>query len=223
MPFGRNRENRRELRRKHTRAAILEAGREVFMELGFEACSIRDIIRRTELAPGTFYNHFDTKEAVLIELVGEEIHRLTERMRESRSKATSLYAFVLGAYRETFRAVVTRPDVFRLVLRNESVVRRLYTSQGFDANLKSLRDDMQDAVERGILPPINVDWLAAVFFGAGYQIASDLLEKEGDISEAEAAAEFCARLFLGGVQAFSSEKDQRTLKLRLRAAFKKDG
>lgn len=212
--------SRRDLRRKFTRAAILDAGREVFLELGFEACSIRDIIRRSGLAAGTFYNYFDTKEAVLQELIGDEIQRLMERMHESRRKAKSLHAFVLGAYREVFRAIITKPDVFQIILRNESVVRRMYSETGFDSATEALRRDMRRARRHGILPDLNVDWLASVFFGAAYEIGRNLLEAEdATIADAEAAAEFTARLFLGGIQAFSSQ-DKRSLKLRMRAALK---
>ena len=37
------------------RTAILDAAREVFGEMGYEPCTVRDIIRRTGLAAGTFY------------------------------------------------------------------------------------------------------------------------------------------------------------------------
>src|SRR5262249_34993997 len=46
------------------RQALLDAAREVFTEMGFGAASIRDIVRRTDLASGTFYNYFPDKETI---------------------------------------------------------------------------------------------------------------------------------------------------------------
>ncbi|MEQ9480073.1 MAG: TetR/AcrR family transcriptional regulator [Algiphilus sp.] len=211
--------NRREHRKRQTRQLILDAGCDTFAELGFEACTVRDIIRRTGLASGTFYNYFDTKEEVLREIIDDEIGRISERMRESRQRAKNLHAFVLSAYREIYRAVVTQPKVYRIILRNESVVRELYGDSGFSSAIAILREDMRNAVSGGILPSMNVDWLASVFFGAGYEMARSLLETEAGRIEADEAAEFTARLFLGGIQAFS-ESDTRPVKLRVRAPKK---
>ena len=60
---------KREQNAVRNRAAILQAAREAFCELGFGATTVRDIIRRTDLASGTFYNYFPDKEAMLHELV----------------------------------------------------------------------------------------------------------------------------------------------------------
>lgn len=206
---------RREQRKRATRQLILDAGCATFSELGFEACTIRDIVRRTELAAGTFYNYFGTKEAVLQELIGDEISHLTERMREARRHARDPHSFVLNAYREAFHAIVARPAVYGILLRNESVVRELFADTGFGAARQTLRKDLDKAIERGVLPDMNVNWLSAVFFGGAYEMGRQLLESDAGAEEAEAAAEFLARLFLGGIQAFG-DSEARSFKLRLR-------
>ena len=55
---------KREQTKVQNRQAILDAAREVFGELGYEAATVRDIIRRTGLAAGTFYNYYRSKEEV---------------------------------------------------------------------------------------------------------------------------------------------------------------
>ena len=49
---------RREQSKLANRQAILDAAREVFGEIGFEAATVRDIIRRTSLSVGAFYNYY---------------------------------------------------------------------------------------------------------------------------------------------------------------------
>jgi AcrR family transcriptional regulator len=44
------------------RAALVDAARDA---LGYEAVGVRDIVRRTGVASGTFYNYFPDQEAVL--------------------------------------------------------------------------------------------------------------------------------------------------------------
>src|ERR1700756_3535317 len=48
---------KREQTKQQNRRAILDAARAVFSELGYETATVRDIIRRTGLAAGTFYNY----------------------------------------------------------------------------------------------------------------------------------------------------------------------
>ena len=215
MSLGSRLRGRREQRKRATRQLILDAGCATFSELGFDACTIRDIVRRTGLASGTFYNYFDTKEAVLRELIDDEIGRLSERMQEARRRARDPHSFVRNAYREAFRAIVGRPDLYRILLRNEAVVRDMYAETAFGASRKVLRDDLHKAVERGVLPDMNVDWLSAIFFGAAYEMGRNLLESGAGPADAEIAADFVARLFLGGIQAFGSS-ESRSFKLRLR-------
>ena len=81
------RASKRERNKAANRAAILQAGREVFVEIGFGAANVRDIIRRTDLAAGTFYNYFPDKESVFRALVEESAEEIRVRAREARRRA----------------------------------------------------------------------------------------------------------------------------------------
>src|SRR3954454_17390478 len=77
---------KRERTKAANRAAILEAARGVFGESGFGAASVRDIIRRTDLAAGTFYNYFPDKPSIftaLLDDVGAEARRRVQAARRS--------------------------------------------------------------------------------------------------------------------------------------------
>lgn len=52
-----------------TRAQLLEAGRAQFEQDGFAAARVTDIADRAGLSHGTFYTYFDSKEAILQELI----------------------------------------------------------------------------------------------------------------------------------------------------------
>ena len=56
--------SRRELTKAQNREVILAAARRVFAEIGFAKATVRDVIRATPLASGTFYNYFKSKEEV---------------------------------------------------------------------------------------------------------------------------------------------------------------
>lgn len=75
---------KRERNKQANRAAILAAARACFVERGYDAVAVRDIVRRTDLAAGTFYNYFPDKESVFRALLEERINTLTERLTRLR-------------------------------------------------------------------------------------------------------------------------------------------
>lgn len=196
------------------RAAILEAALKVFLEHGYDAVTIRDVIGETDLASGTFYNYFRTKEELLRALVADHIGALTAELHRVRQAARSLDEFVHGAYLAAFTAVAGDPVLHTLMIRNEAAVRSLYAESVMGISVRALREDIEDAVRRGIMPALDAGYLAAALFGAGYEMGRKLAESPRP-DPAEAAA-FATRLFLGGVQAFASGK-VTTLKPRVRA------
>jgi AcrR family transcriptional regulator len=205
---------RREQNKQANREAILEAAQRVFLEQGYDAVTIRDVVRRTDLASGTFYNYFRTKEELLRALVEEHVQALTAELKRVRGAARSLDAFVHGAYLAAFTAIAQDPVLYNLMLRNEAAVRELYQDSVMGLSTRALRDDIRDAIRRGIMPPLDADYLAAAFFGAGYEMGRVLAESAK--KDPAAAAAFATRLFLGGVQAFA-RGSVATLKPRVRA------
>jgi AcrR family transcriptional regulator len=64
-------EGRRERKKRELRARIYEAARQLFLEHGFEATTVAQIAEAADVAQGTFFNHFPSKQAVLAELTSE--------------------------------------------------------------------------------------------------------------------------------------------------------
>ena len=89
----RERSGRREQNKAENRTALLKAARAVFAEMGYGAASVRDIVRRTDLASGTFYNYFKDKDEVFEAVVGELTGELLKRHREGRAKAATAEEF----------------------------------------------------------------------------------------------------------------------------------
>src|SRR5687768_7021038 len=54
-----------------TRQRILEAAQQHFARHGFEATTTRDLASAAQIATGTLFNYFPTKEAIALCLVGQ--------------------------------------------------------------------------------------------------------------------------------------------------------
>ena len=188
---------RRERTKAHNRAAILRAAREIFSERGYEASSIRDVVRRTDLAAGTFYNYFPDKEAVFRALLEESAERVRVATREGRAGTTSLEGFVRGGYRAYFQAVAEDPMTFELTRRNAGTIRTLFNTPGIGAGVDELREDLSAAVAAGLMPEVDIEYCAAAMVGVGFEVGVRMVERE-DV-DPESAADFATRLFLGGL------------------------
>jgi TetR/AcrR family transcriptional regulator of autoinduction and epiphytic fitness len=67
-------------RRRQTRAAMLDAARELFERDGYDATSVDAIVARADVAKGTFYQHFDSKIAVVLALARDELAQVAPRV-----------------------------------------------------------------------------------------------------------------------------------------------
>src|SRR6201985_1639078 len=90
--------SRRELTKTQNRDTILEAARLVFAQLGFAGTTVRDIIRATPLASGTFYNYFKSKEEVYQAIQDELARAIRPRLRDERMKARTVDEFISSTF-----------------------------------------------------------------------------------------------------------------------------
>ncbi|MEZ4291412.1 MAG: TetR family transcriptional regulator [Myxococcota bacterium] len=82
------------------RDRILSAARELFAKQGFEATTVDEIARLADIAPATFFNHFQTKQNVL-ELTGEVFGTATldhgTELRARGDPSTGFRGFIASA------------------------------------------------------------------------------------------------------------------------------
>ncbi len=70
-------QGRREIKKEQSRQAIIAAAQKCFEKHGIKKTSIMDITTKANLAVGTFYNYFESKEALLLSFASglvETIH-----------------------------------------------------------------------------------------------------------------------------------------------------
>lgn len=139
---------------------------------GYDAASVAGITREADVAKGTFFNHFPTKEHVLARYLGEVLDRVFPRAMESAggtdavARALDDVALELAGESELARAVIPRwgpgglpapPDI---------------GGQGSsDSAADRLRRWIEDRLAESLrlsIPLVDVDdaMLAALLFGA---------------------------------------------------------
>ena len=189
---------RRERTKAANRAAILAAARDVFAEEGYGAVGVRDIIRRTDLASGTFYNYFPDKDAIFRALVdGRRRGGAPPGARRAPPGAD-------GAGLRRGRL----PRVLRVHRRGPGVV-RVHAPQPRHAARRGsattcsrrapdeLAEDLRAAIAAGHVPPVDVDYCAHAMVAVGLELGARLAER--DPPDVDGATRFAAALFLGAL------------------------
>jgi AcrR family transcriptional regulator len=104
-------------RREATRSKLIEAAKTLFARQGVDATRIQEITEEADVGFGSFYNHFESKEAiaeaVLVETVaaqGAEIDALTSQLEDPAE-------IISAAHRTFVRRARTDPDWAWLLVR----------------------------------------------------------------------------------------------------------
>lgn len=190
---------KREETKASNRQAIIDAARRVFAELGYGTTTVRDIIRATDLASGTFYNYFKSKEEVFQALQDETALRVRPRLRAERIRARNFEEFISGSFRTFFDFVKNDHATFATMRRNPEMQRVRIDTPEVVAGFDELRVDLERAIGSGVVPDADPDLLMAAIVGVAFEVANHMVARD-DLS-VDDAAKFATALFLGGVQA----------------------
>jgi AcrR family transcriptional regulator len=187
---------KRALTKANNRRAILDAAQEIFTEIGYGAASIRDVVRRSGLAAGTFYNYFPDKQSVFQAVLEEHTTELRCRLREARARARDPETIVREGFHTYFAFIVEDLPLFEMLRRNAGTVRELFDTPAVELGIAELREDLaaQDVLPAGL----DLDALAAAMGGVAFELGIRLSEQ--DPPDVERMARFASELFLGGME-----------------------
>jgi AcrR family transcriptional regulator len=177
------------------RIAILDAGRKVFARIGFEAATVRDIIRETDLAAGTFYNYFKSKEEVFEAIAEDSTHRFRERLSYVRAKAATLESYINDAYRAYFHFIAEEHGGENEAM--SAIIGVRVDTPEMQALADEIRSDLEHILSRKGAPELDVDYLTAAAIGIAREMADRMLLRRP--VDPDAATQFAASLLLAAV------------------------
>src|ERR1700761_5038219 len=167
--------SRREKAKAQNRETILAAAKSVFAELGFSSATVRDVIRASPLASGTFYNYFKSKEEVYQALRDDVALAVRPGLRQARQEATSLEGFLGASFRAFFDFIAARRPETPVV----ETSRFRMDSPEVLAGFAELREDLDAGIAAGLLPAVDAGLLTAALAGVAFELG-DRVKQGGD-------------------------------------------
>ena len=182
------------------RRAILTAAREVFAEVGYEAASVRDIIGRTGLASGTFYNYYRSKEEIALAIASDAAERLRPILRAQREGATDFAGYLIGIIRVYFQFIVDEQLALHTTRQlAERYPRVRIQTPAAAAVFEELRSSIEFVMQRDPELRVDVEYLTAAVIGVAREIGERMLTRQP--LDIDGAAAFAANLILRGLPA----------------------
>lgn len=161
---------RSDRRRERTRRRLLDAGRIIIAERGVAALRIQEITERADVALGSFYNHFRTKEELVEAVVSEILSAMAEATVNAPWRGVDPAEIVAAANLRFIRLAYDDPDFARLV------VNLGHADALFGA---AVQPSARIAVERGIaggrFTVADIDVTLAAVIGGALEVIREIL------------------------------------------------
>jgi len=186
------------------RAMILRAATRVFARNGYFNSKVADIARAAEVADGTVYLYFKSKEEILHSIFDQNMaeaiaagRKLIENLGDPREKLrriAKLHLERLGADRDL--AVV-----FQVELRGSTKFMEEFSAAGFAEYLALLRRTFEEGQRVGVFrKELNATVAAKILFGALDEMATNWIISKRSY-KLEPMADVVMDVFLNGVSA----------------------
>ena len=96
---------------------IIASTIELAEEGGFEAVRLRDVAARAEVAMGTLYRRFSSKQELLVAALEQETRAMEERVRQRPPKGANASERAVGFFVIATRGMLRRPNLSRAMLK----------------------------------------------------------------------------------------------------------
>ncbi len=189
---------KREQSKAANRQAILDAARAVFGETGFEGASVRDIIRRTDLSVGAFYNYFRSKEEVFDALTDDGARRFRPILTALSAEASDVESYLRAAVRAFFEFLAGEHEAWLTERPGGPMPHTRNTPE-----ILSVYDEVRGAIAQimggDLSARIDIEYLSSAAIAVAREVGDIMMSRTP--RDVDGAAEFVVRFVMGGLPA----------------------
>jgi TetR/AcrR family fatty acid metabolism transcriptional regulator len=154
---------------QETKARIRKAAIEVIAEEGFFNTRMQDVADRAQLAVGTIYNYFSSKDEVLSYIFKYEIQRRMKSISELKEQKLSTRRFLKKFLDRHFLTLRENPNLGRVLVREKEFSRAKDNNEikeNMNSLIKMLEDIFVEGINKAEIMDINAHLMAVYFFGS---------------------------------------------------------
>ena len=186
------------------RESILRAATRVFARNGYFNSKVADIAREADVADGTVYLYFKSKEEILHSIFDQNMAEaiasgrvLIEKLKDPGEKLRRIATLHL----ERLGADPDLAVVFQVELRGSTKFMRAFSAAGFAEYLSLLRQTFEEGQRSGVFrKDLSAKLVSKILFGALDEMATNWIISKRKY-KLEPMAEVVMDVFLNGVSA----------------------
>lgn len=202
---------------RQTREKILSASREVFTNRGYFGASVSEITRRCGLSQGTFYQYFNSKDQVLLELTDQMLADFWDQAHALITSGLEQEALLYEGVSLVFHHTRTNLPYIR-VLGDLELVDPV-TIAYYDSLARFIRQLSRAAALSGVIRPMDPNLIAYGLIGIAQFQCMELGDGFGVTQHAEVVSQTMDLLYRG----ISGPKAWDGVKLPLKGLDSSDG
>lgn len=174
---------RQSRRRAETRAKLIDSARRLFAQQGLDRTAISEITEGADVGFGSFYNHFDSKEAIATAVLTEDLAAHAAKVARLTARLEDPAEVIAAAHRYFVRLARHQPDwAWPLVRLDVSEIMRAAVWQ-------AASEDLQRGIAAGRLDVADVRTAlmacGGALLGVMRAVLEDLLPDDAEEHHAE--------------------------------------
>lgn len=179
---------RQQRRFGRTRKKLLDAARLVLAEKGLSATTVEEITDRADVGRGSFYYHFDAKDALIREMMEQLLGELIVAMKnecEPHDELNAVLDAMIGAHIKFFSS---RWEDFVLYYQGRADMVLHDSFDGIETPFITYLDAIEELIDGAVSQPISKERLtrlacAIAGFISGYYSFASVASKDDDVDE----------------------------------------
>jgi len=125
------------------RERLMKEGLALFSVQGLEKTTVADIVEKSEIARGTFYNYFPDTQALFDALIEELNQNVKGAIQQTRKESSNVYDYLFGTFKNYFELIGT-PEMIQFHILNQAHIRQSsYQSDIIKTIVKNLNRDLK--------------------------------------------------------------------------------
>tara|TARA_B100000575_G_scaffold69918_1_gene54194 strand:- start:10111 stop:10758 length:648 start_codon:yes stop_codon:yes gene_type:complete len=134
---------KRASQKEQVRKRLMEEALILFSKRGLEKTTVADIVKKSEVARGTFYNYFTDTQSLFDCLIDELNQKVRSAIQQTRRESKNVYDYLHGTFKSYFDLIGTKEMIQFHILNQAQIRQSSYQSDIIKTIVKNLNRDLK--------------------------------------------------------------------------------
>ena len=134
---------KRASRKEQVRKRLMEEALLLFSKRGLEKTTVADIVKKSEIARGTFYNYFTDTQSLFDCLIDELNQKVKSAIQQTRRESKNVHDYLYGTFKSYFDLIGTNEMIQFHILNQAQIRQSSYQSDIIKTIVKNLNRDLK--------------------------------------------------------------------------------